>query len=108
MFGYRIHTLAVSLSAALVLSVVPLAGSAAQTRSLSVHSTDLDLTSEAGRAELQHRIDRAVDRVCGPLVGVPLDQVHASADCSRTARAAAMNRYAAVIKEAEQRKLAAR
>lgn len=99
-------TSALLLSAALILASAPFAASSAQTRSISVHSYDLDLSTQAGQAEMQHRIQRAVDRVCGPSVGANMDDITASAACSKTAQASAMSQYQAMVKAAQDRHLA--
>jgi UrcA family protein len=99
-------TSALLLSAALLMASAPFAASPAQTRSISVHSYDLDLSTQAGQAEMQHRIQRAVNRVCGPSVGANLDDVTAAVACSKTAQANAMSQYEAMVKAAQDRHLA--
>jgi UrcA family protein len=79
----------------------------AQTKSVVLHHDDLDLTTDAGRNELQARISRAVDRVCGRSTGVPLDQVAAYTACTKTAMATAMQRYEVVIRQDQERRVAA-
>lgn len=50
--------------AALSLAVLPTPASA-QTTSVTVPIADLDLSTEAGRATLERRVEAAKDRVCG-------------------------------------------
>ncbi|MCW3836400.1 UrcA family protein [Sphingomonas canadensis] len=42
------------------------AGGQGETRSLAVPVADLDLSTAAGRRELERRVERAVSRICGP------------------------------------------
>ena len=104
---YRVRSAAMLLSAAVVLASVPLAASA-QTRSINVHSYDLDLTNSAGQAELQHRIDRAVGHVCGSPVGARMDELASYASCSKVARANAMSQYDVAVKAAHDAQVANR
>lgn len=97
---------ALLLSAALALTSTPFAASSAQTRSISVHSYDLDLATKTGQAEMQRRIQRAVERVCGPSVGARMDDITSSASCRETTQAAAMSQYEAMVKAAQDRHLA--
>ena len=55
------------IAAAIVAaSAVPaLAQTATETQSIAVITADLDLSTQAGRSQLDHRIDRAARRVCG-------------------------------------------
>ena len=93
-------------SAALAVSV-PSAASLAQTRSIKVHSFDLDLVSAAGRVELQHRIQRAVDQVCGPAVGAGTDNIATYASCRKAALANAMSQFDVMVSAAHDGKVAA-
>jgi UrcA family protein len=102
---HRVRPAAMLLSAAVVLASVPFAA-VAQTRSIKVHSYDLDLTSSAGQAELQRRIDRAVGHVCGPAVGASLDELSSYASCSNVARASAMSQYDVAVKAAHDAQVA--
>jgi UrcA family protein len=104
---HRVRPAAILLSAAVALTSIPLAANA-QTKSIRVHSYDLDLSTGAGQAELQRRIDRAVDRACGPAVGARMDELASSASCSKVARANAMTQYDAVVRAAHNATVATR
>jgi UrcA family protein len=97
---------ALLLSAALALTSAPFGAALAQTRSIKVHSFDLDLSTKAGQAELEHRIARAIDQVCGPSVGGRMDDIMAYTSCSKSAQASAMTQYEAVVRAAHDGKLA--
>ena len=100
----RAHALL--LAAALALTAVPFAASA-QTRSVKVHSFDLDLATAAGQATLQQRIHHAVDQVCGPATGARMDEIMSSEACSKAAQVKAMSQYEAVVRAAHEGKVAA-
>jgi UrcA family protein len=102
------RVLSLLLSAALALTAVPFAAASAQTRSIKVHSYDLDLTTSAGQAELQRRIDRAVGNVCGSAVGARMDELASYASCSKVARASAMSQYDVAVKAAHDAQVATR
>ena len=102
----RIRPAFLLLCTSLALTSVPLAAGFAQTRSVRVHSFDVDLSTKAGQAELQRRIDRAVEQVCGPS-GVAMDDIMSYAACSRSAQADAMSRYEAMVRSAQDGKVAA-
>jgi UrcA family protein len=89
------------------LASIPLAANA-QTKSVRVHSYDLDLSTGAGQAELQRRIDRAVGQACGPAVGARMDELASYASCSTFARANAMTQYDAVVRNAHNATVATR
>lgn len=60
----------------------------AQELTVSVGYGDLDLASEAGVARLDHRIDAAIDTVCGDTLGQqPLTKVMAIRKCAKDTRA---------------------
>ena len=82
------------------------AASLAQTRSVKVHSFDLDLVSAAGRMELQHRIQRAVDQVCGPSVGAGTDNIVHYASCRKAALANAMSQFDVMVSAAHDGRVA--
>ncbi len=48
----------------LVWAATPAMAETAQTRTVAVKTGDLDLASDAGRKELNWRIDRAIRKVC--------------------------------------------
>lgn len=92
------------LSAALLLTAIPLAANAGETRSITVRSGDLNLASEAGRAAFQHRVARAVAEVCGPTFGRTTEQVQAYASCAKTAQANAAPQMDAMVAAAKSGK----
>jgi len=102
----HIRPAAFLLSAALALTSGPFAAAFAQTRSIKVHSFDLDLSTTAGQVELEHRIARAIDQVCGPSTGARMDDIMSYASCSKTAQASAKTQYEAVVRAAHDAKLA--
>jgi UrcA family protein len=104
--AHHIRSGALLLSAALALTLGPLGAAFAQTRSIKVHSFDLDLSTKAGQAELEHRVARAIDQVCGPAVGRRMDDIMSHASCSRTAQANAKIQYETVVRAAHDAKLA--
>lgn len=56
-----------AVTAAVALGVFPLVAQAADDLpTVRVSFADLDLSKAAGRATLEHRIDAAVRRLCGP------------------------------------------
>lgn len=61
----RSATLAAALGAAMALTAAPAAASDAQKGRASVTYDDLDLNSEAGRAELGKRFEQAARELCG-------------------------------------------
>ena len=80
---------------------------AAQTRSIGVDASDLDLASDAGRAVMQQRIGHAVDNICGsPHSRSTAEQVN-YATCSKAARADVQTKVDAMVAAAENaRKMA--
>ena len=94
------------LSAALALASGSFGTAFAQTRSIKVHSFDLDLSTKAGQGELEHRIARAIDQVCGPATGGRMDDIMAYRSCSKSAQASARTQYEAVLRAAHDGKLA--
>jgi UrcA family protein len=104
---HPIRTTALLLCASVALTTISFAASA-QTRSIRVHSFDIDLTTTAGQTELQQRIHHAVDQVCGPSTGANMDNIAAYASCSKAASASAMVQYDAMVKASHDGKLASR
>jgi UrcA family protein len=104
---HRVRPAAILLSAAMALASIPLAATA-QTKSIRVHSYDLDLSTSAGQATLQRRIDRAVGQACGPAVGARMDELASYASCSKVARAGAMTQYDAAVRAAHDATVATR
>jgi UrcA family protein len=103
---HRMRSAALLLSVAVALTSVPLAAASAQTKSIKVHSYDLDLSTSAGQQELQHRIQRAVERVCGSAVGARMDDIMSYAACTKAAQARAMSQYEVVVRTAHDPKVA--
>jgi UrcA family protein len=56
---------------------------------------------------MKHRIQRAVDQVCGPAAGRGMDDIMAHVSCTRTAQETAMNQYDAMVSAAKAGKVAA-
>src|SRR5712671_3370309 len=85
--------------ATLLLAASPLAA-APQAPAIAVHSGDLNLSSDAGRAVLRQRIAHAVDKVCGPTHPRTTDDAQAYAACKQAAQAQAGAQYDSVIAKA--------
>ncbi len=68
-----ITTVATLAMAAVPLSAIGTVAHAAEHRATAIEFGDLDLSSPAGAAAFQARIDRAADRMCRD-AGQPLDQ----------------------------------
>jgi UrcA family protein len=94
----RIFTVT-SLSATLLFAANPLA--AAEPRSVTVQSADLNLAKGADRGILQQRIAHAVDRICSPNHARTTAEVQASRTCEKTARANAAVQYDAMVAKAQ-------
>lgn len=98
MFNHNVHSKAAALlSAGLLFTAMPLAASAAETRTVAVPSGDLNLAKDAGRAVLQQRIAHAVKAVCGPGYARTTADIQAYATCSKQARAGATSQFDAMI-----------
>ncbi len=100
------HKIALALATAALLAT-PLAASAQTTvqRTVGVTYTDLDLTTEAGRAELERRIDNAARSACAigeTDLGTRLLTREKRA-CYRDARAQLDQRFAQVIADSQDR-----
>ena len=80
---------------------------AAQTRSIGIDASDLDLASNAGRAVLEQRVSHAVDNICGSShARSTWEQVNYAA-CSKAARTEVQTRVDAMVAAAENaRKMA--
>jgi UrcA family protein len=94
------------VSAALILAASTVLASA-QTRSIGIDASDLDLASDAGRAVMQQRIGHAVDNICGsPHARTTSEQVN-YATCSKATRADVQIKVDAMVAAAENaRKMA--
>jgi UrcA family protein len=102
----RHHSFKILVPAALMLAAgTSFAG--AQTRSIGIDTSDLDLASNAGRAVLQQRIGHAVDNICGsPHTRSTAEQVK-YASCSAAARTDVQTKVDAMVAAAENaRKMA--
>jgi UrcA family protein len=88
-----------SMSAALLFVGNPLA--AAETRSIAVQSSDLNLAKGTDRTVLQQRIAHAVDGICGSAHARTTADIQAYATCSKAAHASAATQYDAVIAKAQ-------
>jgi UrcA family protein len=92
------HTFSILLSATLLLTAIPLAANAADTRTVTVKVNDLDLDSDAGRTVLRARIDQAVETICGDVHMRTTWALRAHAiSCSNTARAGAMSQFDVLV-----------
>lgn len=97
----RSNTAAVFLSATLILAAIPLAAGAAETRTVTVQSGDLNLANNSGRAVLQQRIAHAVQAVCGPDYARTTADIQAYATCSKQARADAVSQVNTMVAKAQ-------
>jgi UrcA family protein len=94
------------LSAGLLVLANP--AGAADARSVLVHTGDLSLAGEAGRAALQQRVTNAVHEVCQMTGwGFTLAAQRAQEGCSDKALAAAMLQVDALVQAAQTKHLAA-
>lgn len=102
----RHHSFKILGTAALMLAVGT-GFAAAQTRSIGIDASDLDLASNAGRAVLEQRVNHAVDNICGsPHARSTWEQVN-YATCSKAARADVRSKVDAMVAAAENaRKMA--
>ncbi len=96
----RHHNFKIAASAALMLTVGT-GFASAQTRSIGVDASDLDLASNAGRAVLEQRVDHAVDNICGSShARSTWEQVNYAA-CSKAARADVRSKVDTMVAAAE-------
>jgi UrcA family protein len=72
-----------------LIAVAPVAASASEPTSHIVRYSDLNLSSKAGQAALDRRINRAVRMVCGTAASVALQDKLNVQKCYATARASA-------------------
>jgi UrcA family protein len=81
-------------SAVATVTLVPqlaLAADGADSRSLTVHYSDLNMNTEAGVASLYSRIRHAAEQVCGKVDTRRLDEVTAAQACVNQAIASSVN-----------------
>lgn len=89
------------LGTAVLMLAVSTGFAAAQTRSIGIDASDLDLASNAGRAVLEQRVNHAVDNICGSAHSRSTwEQVNYAA-CSKAARADVQTRVDAMVAAAE-------
>ena len=88
-----------ALFSAALLFVVP--GANAQTASVNIRTTDLNLTTDAGRATLDARIAHAVDRICGDAHSRSTWAEENYASCAKAARAQVQGQVQAAVSAAE-------
>lgn len=93
------HKFGAALFSAALLFIA--SGSNAQTSSVNVRTTDLNLTTDAGRATLDARIAHAVDRICGDAHSRSTWAEENYASCARTARAQVQGQVEAAVTAAE-------
>lgn len=86
----------VAASALALVSITSLAAPASA-ETVKVGYTDLDLSSAAGLKALQHRVNAAVDRVCGSADNRDLSAMAQMTSCRKTATAGTNRQIAAVI-----------
>jgi UrcA family protein len=102
------HRNIASLFLAAGLMVIAAPAGAAETRSVLVHSDDLNLASETGLAALRQRVNNAVHEVCqGTGWGFALAAGRAQEACSSKALAAAMPQIDALLEAAQTNRVAA-
>ena len=97
----RIRSTILALAAAAVALTVPAAATEAESNSVGVRYSDLNLASKAGQDELDRRLDRAARNVCG-MDGIRTGTRLASAEsrrCYREARVTLDKQFAALVKE---------
>ena len=95
----------VVLPAALIATALPTTAGAAETRTALVRATDLNLTSESGRAALRARVSHAVHKVCDT-TGPDLAAAQASAVCRQNALATVMPQIDALVQAARNNRVA--
>lgn len=84
------------LAAALVAAATPALAQDPAPR-IAVAYADLNLNTAGGVAELDRRIDRAVDRVCPDAIGPYIQEIRAAAKCRKQTAAVAQTHRDAVI-----------
>ena len=87
-----------SLAAAFAaITASPLLAQPPASATIAVHTADLDLTSPAGIAALDHRIQAAVELACGDLSDVDLHGKNVAQRCRAETRAQAAAQRANAI-----------
>ena len=93
---------------ALAATVLPLsAAHAGEPRAADVSYADLDLSSEAGQAIFDRRIERAVEAVCGKMEGKPTFD-RAVRECQAETRIAAKTSRDIAVAEYGRERLASK
>lgn len=83
-------------AAAAVAAGTPAAATDTATRTVKVRYADLDLSTRAGRATLDRRIDAALEQVCGSLGPTVNNEERVIATCRTEAAARIASRIAAL------------
>lgn len=96
---------AAAIAAALIAAGPAIAGGA---KSVKVSFADLNLSSSAGRLELDRRVARAANRVCNVPVGRDLMAQMIAKKCTETARESTRPVIELAYRNAANRQLAAR
>ena len=105
MFNRDSRTVRIAFSAALLLTMMPLAANAADAHTTNVRVDDLNLDSDAGRVVLKNRVDQAVMAICGDVRERTTWALRADAiACTKTARAGAMSQVDALVAAAQAAK----
>src|SRR5665213_233632 len=105
MFNRHACSASILLSAALLLSAIPLTASAAEAPTVTVRVKDLNLDSDTGRAVLRSRIDQAIERVCGDVHMRTTWALRARAiSCTNAARAGAISQFDVLVAAARSSK----
>jgi UrcA family protein len=87
-----------SLAAAFAaVAASPLLAQPAASATIAVHTADLDLTSRAGRAALDRRINAAIEIACGDLSDLDLHGKNAAQRCRADTRAQVASQRANAI-----------
>ena len=94
----------IALTTALLLCALPIAANA-QTRHIAVHTADLNLATDAGRAQLHDRIAQAANTVCNVYDSRMSEKARAGAHaaCIETASAGARQQYDVMVAAAMDR-----
>ena len=86
----------IPLLAAASLSITPAFASATE-RTIEVHHTDLDLSTEAGQAKFKQRVMRAVRNVCAFPPAKSIAEYEDQKQCQTRAKTSAMRKAAQTI-----------
>ncbi|HKB97116.1 MAG TPA: UrcA family protein [Rhizomicrobium sp.] len=92
MFDHHARSITTAALLSAVLATIPFTARA-ETPSVVVHASDLNLATNAGRTVLQNRIALAVEKVCDPVHGRTPWETRAYTACRKTARASAASQF---------------